>query len=146
MRKMALRTVITYGTFDLLHIGHINLLQRASALGDRLIVALSTDEFNWEMKQKKCIQPYEERKIILESLVFVNLVIPERNWEQKTTDVQAHNVDIFVMGNDWTGKFDFLKPYCQVIYLPRTPGISTTMRKQQIAECGLPEVRPLTDD
>lgn len=126
------KTVITYGTYDLLHIGHINLLQRARALGDRLIVALSTDAFNTEMKNKQCIQPYEERKLILESLMFVDLVIPEENWEQKIDDVQKHQVDIFVMGDDWAGKFDFLKPYCEVVYLPRTQGISTTERKLEI--------------
>ena len=126
------KTVITYGTYDLLHIGHINLLQRARALGDRLIVALSTDAFNAEMKNKQCIQPYEERKLILESLMFVDLVIPEENWEQKIDDVQKHQVDIFVMGDDWAGKFDFLKPYCEVVYLPRTQGISTTERKLEI--------------
>lgn len=126
-------TVITYGTYDLLHIGHINLLQRARALGDKLIVALSTDAFNWHMKQKKCIQPYAERKLILESLVFVDLVIPEETWEQKVADVRRHGVHIFVMGDDWAGKFDSLRELCQVIYLPRTPGISTTLRKEDIA-------------
>lgn len=135
--------VITYGTYDLLHIGHINLLQRAKALGDKLIVALSTDEFNWNMKQKKCIQPYEERKTILESLVFVDLVIPEVNWEQKINDVKNYSVDIFVMGDDWTGKFDFLKEYCKVVYLPRTPGISTTQRKAEITQKGLATIQPV---
>lgn len=135
--------VITYGTYDLLHIGHINLLQRAKALGDKLIVALSTDEFNWNMKQKKCIQPYEERKTILESLVFVDLVIPEMNWEQKISDVKNYSVDIFVMGDDWTGKFDFLKEYCKVVYLPRTPGISTTQRKAEITQKGLATIQPV---
>lgn len=128
------KTVITYGTYDLLHIGHINLLQRARALGDRLIVALSTDKFNSEMKNKQCIQPYKERKLILESLMFVDLVIPEENWEQKVNDVQKYSVDIFVMGDDWTGKFDFLKPHCEVVYLPRTQGISTTERKLEIVK------------
>ena len=128
------KTVITYGTDDLLHIGHINLLQRARALGDRLIVALSTDKFNSEMKNKQCIQPYKERKLILESLMFVDLVIPEENWEQKVNDVQKYSVDIFVMGDDWTGKFDFLKPHCEVVYLPRTQGISTTERKLEIVK------------
>lgn len=126
------KTVITYGTYDLLHIGHINLLQRARALGDRLIVALSTDAFNSNMKNKRCIQPYEERKIILESLMFVDLVIPEESWEQKVTDVQKYNVDVFVMGDDWAGKFDFLKTACEVVYLPRTKGVSTTERKLEI--------------
>lgn len=134
-------SVITYGTYDLLHIGHINLLQRARALGDRLIVALSTDEFNWNMKQKKCIQPYAERKIILESLMFVDMVIPENNWQQKIDDVRQYCIDTFVMGDDWIGKFDFLKEYCKVIYLPRTPDISTTQRKREITMSNLPQIR-----
>lgn len=133
-------TVITYGTYDLLHIGHINLLQRARALGDKLIVALSTDEFNWKMKQKKCIQPYHERKLIIESLMFVDLVIPENSWEQKINDIKQYCVDSFVMGDDWLGKFDFLKEYCKVIYLPRTPDISTTQRKNEIAEKFMPTI------
>lgn len=126
------KNIITYGTYDLLHIGHINLLQRARKLGDKLIVALSTDIFNEKMKKKYCIQPYEERKTILESLVFVDHVIPEESWEQKVDDIKKYNIDIFVMGDDWKQKFDFLKEYCQVIYLPRTEGISTTERKLEI--------------
>ncbi len=127
-----IKRVITYGTFDLLHRGHINLLKRAKALGDYLIVVLSTDEFNLNMKNKVCVQTYEERKLILESLRYVDLVVPENNWEQKTTDAQKYDVDIFVMGDDWEGKFDFLKDQCEVVYLPRTPDISTTSRKQAI--------------
>ncbi len=127
-----MKRVITYGTYDLLHYGHINLLKRAKALGDYLIVAISTDEFNKSMKNKVCVQPYEERKTILESLRFVDLVIPEENWEQKINDVKLYHVDVFCMGNDWDGKFDFLKPYCEVVYLPRTEGISTTQRKGQV--------------
>lgn len=127
-----MKTIITYGTYDLLHIGHINLLQRARALGDRLIVAISTDEFNANMKSKYCIQPYAERKLILESLMFVDLVIPEENWEQKISDVKKYAVDVFVMGHDWTGKFDFLQDHCEVVYLPRTEGVSTTERKLEI--------------
>lgn len=126
--------VITYGTFDLLHLGHIHLLQRAKRLGDKLIVGLSTDEFNWNMKGKKCVQPYAERKEILESLRFVDLVIPEVNWEQKTQDVKKYSIDIFVIGDDWEGKFDFLKKDCKVVYLSRTPAISTTERKCFIKE------------
>ena len=125
-----MKTVITYGTFDLLHKGHIYLLQRAKALGDYLIVALSTDEFNLDKKNKVCVQPYEERKLILESLRFVDEVIPEEDWEQKVTDVKKHHVDIFTIGDDWEGKFDFLKEYCDVVYLKRTEGISTTARKE----------------
>lgn len=127
-----MRRIITYGTFDLLHYGHINLLQRAKKLGDYLIVALSTDEFNWDSKQKKCYFSYEKRKQLLESVRYVDLVIPEENWEQKITDVQLYQVDTFVMGDDWEGKFDFLKEYCEVVYLPRTPEISTTRIKKEL--------------
>ena len=121
-----MKKVITYGTYDLLHYGHINLLQRAKALGDYLIVALSTDEFNWNSKQKKCYFTYEQRKRLLESVRYVDLVIPEENWEQKISDVKEFKIDTFVMGDDWIGKFDFLKDYCEVVYLSRTPEISTT--------------------
>ena len=104
-----MKRVITYGTFDLLHYGHINLLRRARELGDYLVVALSTDEFNWNQKQKKCYFPYEERKRMLEAIRYVDLVIPEESWEQKTSDVDKYQIDIFVMGDDWKGKFDFLQ-------------------------------------
>ena len=127
-----MKKVITYGTFDLLHYGHINLLRRAKALGDYLIVALSTDEFNWNEKQKKCYFTYEQRKQLLESIRYVDLVIPEENWAQKTSDVKEFRVDTFVMGNDWEGKFDFLKDYCEVVYLERTPEISTTQIKTEL--------------
>lgn len=127
-----MKRVITYGTFDLLHYGHIRLLQRAKALGDYLIVALSTDEFNWNEKQKKCYFTYEERKNMLEALRCVDLVIPETCWEQKLTDVDEYKADIFVMGNDWEGKFDFLKEKCEVVYLERTPEISTTKIKKDL--------------
>ena len=127
-----MKRVITYGTYDLLHYGHINLLTRARALGDYLIVALSTDEFNWNSKQKKCYFSYEKRKQMLEAIRCVDLVIPEENWEQKITDVQLYKADIFVMGDDWKGKFDFLKDYCEVVYLPRTPEISTTTIKKDL--------------
>ena len=129
-----MKKIITYGTFDLLHYGHINLLRRAKALGDYLIVALSTDEFNWNEKHKKCYFSYEERKSLLEAIRYVDLVIPEENWEQKVMDVKEYHVDTFVMGNDWEGKFDFLKEHCQVIYLPRTPEISTTQIKLELSE------------
>jgi len=125
------KKVLTYGTFDLLHWGHINLLKRAKELGDYLIVAISTDEFN-NMKNKKSYHNYENRKIILESIRYVDEVIPENTWEQKTNDVIKHDVDIFVMGDDWKGKFDFLKEYCEVIYLPRTEGISTSQIKNDL--------------
>ena len=127
-----MKKVITYGTFDLLHYGHINLLQRAKALGDYLVVALSTDEFNWKEKQKKCDFSYEERKRLLEAIRYVDLVIPENCWEQKVQDVKEYHIDTFVMGDDWMGKFDFLKEYCNVVYLPRTPDISTTQIKKDL--------------
>ena len=128
-----MKRVITYGTFDLLHYGHINLLQRAKACGDYLIVALSTDEFNWNEKQKKCFLPYERQNLLLEAIRYVDLVIPEENWEQKVTDVHEYHIDTFVIGDDWTGKFDFLKDEgCEVVYLPRTPEISTTKIKQEL--------------
>lgn len=123
-----MKKVLTYGTFDLLHVGHINLLKRARNLGDQLVVGLSTDAFN-KKKEKKSYYSYEDRKLILESIRYVDAVIAENNWEQKIDDVITHNIDIFVMGDDWTGKFDFLKPYCEVVYLPRTSGVSTTKTK-----------------
>jgi glycerol-3-phosphate cytidylyltransferase len=123
-----MKTVITYGTFDLLHYGHIEILRRARELGDRLIVGLSTDKFN-EVKGKKCIFDFEKRKGLLQSIRYVDEIIAEDTWEQKLQDVKDFKVDTFVMGDDWTGKFDFLKPHCKVIYLPRTKEISTTMLK-----------------
>ncbi len=128
-----MRKVITYGTFDLLHYGHINLLQRAKALGDYLIVAVSSDEFN-RQKGKVCYFSYEERKRMVEALRCVDLVIPEESWDQKISDVREFRVDTFVMGDDWKGKFDFLKDYCEVVYLPRTPEISTTKIKQDMSD------------
>ena len=127
-----MKRVITYGTFDMLHYGHINLLRRAKELGDYLVVVLSTDEFNWNSKQKKCYFSYEERKKLVEAVRYVDLVIPEENWDQKISDVKEYHVDTFVMGDDWKGKFDFLKDYCEVVYLPRTEGISTTKIKQDL--------------
>ncbi|RYG72161.1 glycerol-3-phosphate cytidylyltransferase [Lentibacillus lipolyticus] len=126
-----MKKVITYGTFDLLHKGHINLLRRAKALGDYLIVAISTDEFN-ALKDKEAYHSYENRKMILEAIRYVDEVIPENTWEQKIDDVIRHQVDVFVMGDDWEGKFDFLKDYCQVVYLPRTIGISTSKIKDDL--------------
>ncbi|MBN8193798.1 glycerol-3-phosphate cytidylyltransferase [Bacillus sp. NTK074B] len=127
-----MKRVITYGTFDLLHYGHINLLSRAKALGDYLVVALSTDEFNSEQKSKNTYFSYEERKKLLESIRYVDLVIPERNWEQKITDVQEYKIDTFVMGNDWKDEFNFLQDFCEVVYLERTPEISTTKIKEDL--------------
>ena len=115
-----MKKVITYGTFDLLHAGHINLLRRAKELGDYLIVVVSTDEFNWNEKQKRCYFSYEERKKLVEAVRYVDLVLPEENWEQKLSDIKEYKVDTFVMGDDWKEKFDFLKKYCDVIYLTRT--------------------------
>jgi glycerol-3-phosphate cytidylyltransferase len=126
-----MKKVITYGTFDLIHHGHINILRRAKAMGDYLIVALSTDEFN-AGKGKQVYYAYEERKQILEAIKYVDEVIPETRWEQKIDDVVKHGVSVFVIGDDWTGKFDFLKPYCEVVYLPRTEGISTTQIKNEL--------------
>jgi glycerol-3-phosphate cytidylyltransferase len=123
--------VITYGTYDLLHIGHINLLKRAKALGDYLIVGLSTDAFN-ESKNKDSFLSYAQRKAVLEAIRYVDEIIPEENWEQKVEDIKKNNVDIFVIGSDWKGKFDDLKEYCKVIYLDRTPNISTTLLKESI--------------
>jgi glycerol-3-phosphate cytidylyltransferase len=128
------RVVLTYGTFDLFHIGHLRLLERAKGLGEILVVGLSTDEFNWNEKRKTTAVPYADRKSILESIRFIDLVIPEECWSQKIEDVQKHDVDIFVMGDDWEGKFDFLRPHCKVVYLPRTPGVSTTDLKVKASE------------
>jgi glycerol-3-phosphate cytidylyltransferase len=128
-----LKKVITYGTFDLLHWGHINLLKRAKDLGDYLIVAISSDEFN-ALKQKEAYHSFENRKMILEAIRYVDEVIPENTWEQKVEDVQKYDIDVFVMGDDWRGKFDFLKEYCEVVYLPRTAGISTTKIKTELLE------------
>ena len=128
-----MRRVITYGTFDMLHYGHINLLKRARALGDYLIVVLSTDEFNWNQKQKKCYFTYEQRKALLEAIRYVDLVIPEESWDQKRTDVHEYHIDTFVIGDDWKGKFDFLRDEgVDVVYLPRTPEISTTQIKNDL--------------
>ena len=129
-----MKRIITYGTFDLLHYGHINLLKRAKQRGDYLVVALSTDEFNLNSKNKICYFSYERRKALLEAIRYVDLVIPEKNWDQKAHDIQLYHIDEFVMGDDWKGKFDFLKPYCEVTYLSRTPEISTTKIKTDIKE------------
>ena len=123
--------MITYGTFDMLHYGHLNLLRRARALGDYLIVALSSDSFN-AIKNKQSFFHYEHRRQMLEAIRYVDLIIPENDWEQKREDIIKHNVNIFVMGNDWEGKFDFLKAICEVVYLERTPEISTTRIKNHL--------------
>ena len=135
--RKKMKKVITYGTYDLLHWGHINLLRRARELGDYLIVVLSTDEFNWNEKQKKCFFTYEKRKMMLEAIRYVDEVIPENNWEQKRSDVKDNDVSVFVMGDDWKGKFDFLSDLCEVVYLPRTPDISTTQIKKELESRGV---------
>lgn len=128
-----MKRVITYGTFDLLHYGHINLLRRAKAQGDYLIVALSTDEFNWNEKHKKTYFTYEQRKQLLEAIRYVDLVIPEEDWKQKRSDIHEYHIDTFVMGDDWKGKFDFLKEEgAEVVYLPRTPEVSSSKIKHDL--------------
>jgi len=128
-----MKRILTYGTYDLLHYGHIRLLKRARALGDYLIVALSTDEFN-DIKGKKAYHNYETRKKMLEAIRYVDLVIPEANWEQKKNDVKKYEVDVVVMGGDWAGsdKFEYLKKYCELVYLDRTEGISTSQIKEDL--------------
>ena len=133
-----MKRIITYGTFDLLHYGHINLLKRAKMLGDYLIVALSTDEFNKNSKNKMCFFDYEKRKALLEAIRYVDLVIPESNWEQKISDIKEYHIDTFVIGDDWSGKFDYLKKEgVEVVYLPRTPEISTTQIKKELKKFGI---------
>lgn len=127
-----MKKVITYGTFDLLHIGHINLLRRARNLGDHLTVAVSTDEFN-EGKGKKTILPFVERMEIVRSIRYVDEVIPETCWEQKEDDIRKHHISVFTMGDDWTGKFDFLTPLCEVVYLERTKHISSSQLKAELS-------------
>lgn len=131
---MRRKTVLTYGTYDLLHKGHILLLERAKQMGDRLIVGVSTDEFN-RVKNKECVYPYEDRSLIVSAVRYVDKVIPEESWEQKVDDIKRYGVDILVMGDDWEGRFDSLREYCEVIYLPRTPGISSTQIKTETG-CG----------
>lgn len=126
-----MRKVITYGTFDLFHVGHLNILKRAKSLGDYLVVAVSSDKFN-ALKGKKAYHSIEDRVAILKSIQYVDEVILEEHWEQKVMDIKEHDIDVFVMGHDWEGKFDELKEYCEVVYLPRTDGISTTKIKQDL--------------
>jgi len=135
-----MKRVITYGTFDLFHIGHLNLLERLRAMGDHLTVAVSTDEFN-RTKNKVCSMSYVDRARIVAALRCVDRVIPEEAWEQKVEDVRKYQIDIFGMGADWTGKFDFLKEWCEVVYLPRTEGISTTSLKERIWKGGASRLR-----
>lgn len=128
-----MKKVITYGTYDLLHRGHINLLRRARELGDHLTVGISTDEFN-ALKDKQAFYTFEERKLVLEAVRYVDLVIPEETWEQKVDDVIRHGIDVFVMGDDWAGHFDSLGEHCEVVYLPRTEGISTTQLRFELGQ------------
>lgn len=130
-KAKSMRVVLTYGTFDIFHAGHVNILKRARELGDRLIVGVSTDQFN-SLKGKKSLFSFEERKLIVESSKYVDFVIPENSWDQKITDVADYNVSTFVMGHDWTGKFDFLESSCDVVYLSRTPVISSSYYKDAI--------------
>lgn len=134
--------VLTYGTYDLLHIGHIRLLERAAELGDHLTVALSTDEFN-AIKGKSSFYPYDVRKEMLEAVRYVDAVVPERTWDQKVSDIQTLGIDIVCMGSDWKGdpRFECLKPYCDVVYLERTAGISTTDVKQRLSQGHFDESR-----
>lgn len=124
-------TIITYGTFDMFHIGHLNLLRRLKEMGDRLIVGVSTDEFN-EQKGKRTLIPFAQRAEIVSNLRCVDLVIAEENWDQKVADIKEHKVNIFAMGNDWEGKFDFLRQHCEVAYLARTTNVSTTELKRSL--------------
>lgn len=130
-----MKRILTYGTFDLLHYGHIRLLKRAKELGDYLVVALSTDEFN-AGKGKKAFHSYETRKMMLEAIRYVDLVIPEETWEQKIDDVKKYDIDVVVMGSDWadSDRFDYLKDYCELVFLDRTEGVSTTQIKEELGQ------------
>lgn len=123
------RVVLTYGTFDLFHVGHLNLLQRLRALGDRLVVGVSTDDFN-AGKGKQTILPFEDRLRIVQNIKCVDHAFAERSWEQKVSDIREHGVSVFGMGSDWEGKFDGLRAHCEVVYLPRTEGVSSTSLKK----------------
>jgi len=127
-----MKTVITYGTFDLFHVGHVRLLKRLRALGDRLIVGCSTDNFN-ELKGKRTAMPYEQRVELLLACRYVDEVFAEESWDQKRDDIRHRKADIFAMGDDWAGRFDDLIDICEVIYLPRTSGISSTDLKKAIS-------------
>ena len=144
---MSNKIILTYGTFDMFHIGHLKLLERLSKLGSKLIVAVSSDEFN-EIKGKKTIIPYDQRAQIVQSIKYVDLVIPEHSWDQKVLDIKKYNIDTFAMGHDWEGKFDSLKEHCEVIYLQRTEGISTTDLKKalnKISEINIQDINKAFD-
>ncbi len=133
MVNLNMKKILTYGTFDLFHVGHVRLLKRLSEMGEQLIVGISTDEFN-KIKGKESIFSYEERSEIVSACKYVDLVIPEHNWEQKVNDIQKYDITTFAIGNDWEGKFDFLSDYCSVKYLERTENISTTDIKKSITK------------
>ncbi|NQU39061.1 MAG: adenylyltransferase/cytidyltransferase family protein [Lentisphaerae bacterium] len=134
-----MKKVITYGTFDLFHWGHLEMLRRARELGDHLTVAVSTDDFTEQDKHKQCACSYAERAAIVGAIRYVDCVIPEAKWEQKPNDVREHNIDIFVIGDDWEGTFDeLLGGLCQVVYLPRTPDISTSGIKHSLSRTPAP--------
>ncbi len=133
-----MKRVITYGTFDMLHYGHINILRRAKQLGDYLIVGLSTDSFNEEQKHKKAYFEYEKRKKLLEAIRYVDLVIPQTSYEQKINDIKEYRIDVYAIGDDHRGEHDYLKEYCEVVYLERTPEISTTKIKKDTGKFILP--------
>jgi glycerol-3-phosphate cytidylyltransferase len=128
---MQTHTIITYGTFDLFHIGHLQILKRLKEMGDRLVVGVSTDDFNKE-KGKKTIIPFSDRLEIIKSIKYVDEAFAEENWNQKVSDIKKYNAQTFAMGSDWTGKFDHLKAHCTVLYLPRTDGISSTEIKKSL--------------
>lgn len=131
-----MKRIITYGTFDLLHWGHVNFLREAKKYGDYLIVSLADEEYNIKHSKKRCYFTYEKRKSVLEAIRFVDMVIPQLYGSEKIKDIKLYNIDICVMGGDWKGKFDFLKEYCDVVYLPRPmPGmedISTSIIKRDL--------------
>jgi glycerol-3-phosphate cytidylyltransferase len=137
-----MKTVLTYGTFDLFHIGHLQLLRRLRALGDRLIVGVSTDEFNAE-KGKQTVVPFADRIEIVRALRCVDHAFPEHSWDQKVSDIREHNVAVFGMGSDWEGRFDDLKAYCEVVYLPRTEGVSSTHLRKTLKVLDRTHVREL---
>lgn len=137
-------TVLTYGTFDLFHVGHVRLLKQLSEIGDKLIVGVSTDQFNRE-KGKRCLIPFDQRAEIVRSSNYVDLVIPEYSWKQKETDILKYNIDTFAMGSDWSGKFDSLKKHCKVVYFPRTEGVSTTEIKNLLITFDSHKIQQLKD-
>lgn len=144
MKDATCKTVLTYGTFDLLHVGHLNLLERLRKLGDRLVVGISTDEFNTR-KGKRTVIPFEDRHRLVEALSCVDMVIPESSWEQKRSDIENYGVDIFGIGSDWRGKFDELEACCTVVYLDRTDGISSTQLKKALTQLDKVHVQELKD-